>query len=237
VKGTGLRVLCLAHDHLPGWRLFALRSSLGGVSSCPSPLQRGIPQSHSGIHPNQPDALGIGSGEPASGWGESLVRGWTASAKRATENLMLVDNPILNSPFEEPTRCWIYKEGQLVLREGRRPAGYRLKVRTPHGSACLVGGRVCPAGSGQHRPEWPRYGGNRAIRASRPLPDSSGRETLMETFRKVSVMGSARAPAVRRSGRSVARGSRRCGSDVVESIACARVVPVVHREAYRGLHR
>jgi type III restriction enzyme len=43
---------------------------------------------------------------------------------------MLVDNPILNSPFEEPTRYWGYEEGQPVLKEGRRPAGYYLKART-----------------------------------------------------------------------------------------------------------
>jgi hypothetical protein len=44
---------------------------------------------------------------------------------------MLVDNPILNSPFEEPARYWAYEEGQPVLKEGRRPAGYYLKPRTP----------------------------------------------------------------------------------------------------------
>jgi type III restriction enzyme len=43
---------------------------------------------------------------------------------------MLVDNPILNSPFEEPARYWAYEEGQPVLKEGRRPAGYYLKART-----------------------------------------------------------------------------------------------------------
>jgi type III restriction enzyme len=43
---------------------------------------------------------------------------------------MLVDNPILNSPFEEPTRYWAYEEGQPVRKEGRRPAGYYLKPRT-----------------------------------------------------------------------------------------------------------
>jgi type III restriction enzyme len=43
---------------------------------------------------------------------------------------MLVDNPILNSPFEEPARHWAYEEGQPVLKEGRRPAGYYLKART-----------------------------------------------------------------------------------------------------------
>ncbi|QSR87646.1 DEAD/DEAH box helicase family protein [Candidatus Methylacidiphilum infernorum] len=47
---------------------------------------------------------------------------------------MLVDSPILNSPFEEPTRYWAYEPGQPVLKEGRRPAGYYLKARTrgPH---------------------------------------------------------------------------------------------------------
>ena len=43
---------------------------------------------------------------------------------------MLVDNPILNSPFEEPTCYWAYEEGQPVLKEGRRSAGYYLKART-----------------------------------------------------------------------------------------------------------
>uniref|UniRef100_A0A7C5VVH9 Helicase/UvrB N-terminal domain-containing protein n=1 Tax=Thermomicrobium roseum TaxID=500 RepID=A0A7C5VVH9_THERO len=43
---------------------------------------------------------------------------------------VLVDNPILNSPFEEPSRYWAYEEGQPVIKEGRRPAGYYLKART-----------------------------------------------------------------------------------------------------------
>ena len=43
---------------------------------------------------------------------------------------MLVDNPIINSPFDEPTCYWDYQEGQPVLAEGRRPAGYYLKPRT-----------------------------------------------------------------------------------------------------------
>ncbi|MCL0098376.1 DEAD/DEAH box helicase family protein [Dehalococcoidia bacterium] len=43
---------------------------------------------------------------------------------------LAVDNPIINSPFEEPTRYWDYKEGQPILVEGRRPAGYYLKART-----------------------------------------------------------------------------------------------------------
>ncbi|MER3417521.1 MAG: hypothetical protein C4297_15160 [Gemmataceae bacterium] len=51
---------------------------------------------------------------------------------------MLVDNPILNSPFEEPTRYWAYEEGQPVLKEGRRPAGYYLKARTRGPQAALL---------------------------------------------------------------------------------------------------
>jgi type III restriction enzyme len=43
---------------------------------------------------------------------------------------MLVDNPILNSPFEEPARHWAYEKDQPVPKEGRRPAGYYLKPRT-----------------------------------------------------------------------------------------------------------
>jgi len=43
---------------------------------------------------------------------------------------LLVENPILNSPFEGLTRWWAYEEGQLVVKEGRRPAGYYLKART-----------------------------------------------------------------------------------------------------------
>ncbi|NPV14009.1 DEAD/DEAH box helicase family protein [candidate division WOR-3 bacterium] len=43
---------------------------------------------------------------------------------------MLVDNPIINSPFKEPNMWWAYEEGQPVLRLGRRPAGYYLKPRT-----------------------------------------------------------------------------------------------------------
>jgi hypothetical protein len=38
------------------------------------------------------------------------------SAKKTTEEAMLVDNPSLNSPFEEPTRYWAYQEGQAVLK-------------------------------------------------------------------------------------------------------------------------
>jgi len=43
---------------------------------------------------------------------------------------LAVDNPILNPPFEEPTRYWDYKEGQPMRVEARRQAGYYLKPRT-----------------------------------------------------------------------------------------------------------
>lgn len=43
---------------------------------------------------------------------------------------MLVDNPIINSPFEEPKKHWAYEEGQPVLKEERRRAGYYLRPRT-----------------------------------------------------------------------------------------------------------
>ncbi len=51
---------------------------------------------------------------------------------------MLVDNPILNSPFDEPTHYGEYREGQPVLKEGRRPAGYYLKARTRGSQAALL---------------------------------------------------------------------------------------------------
>ncbi len=43
---------------------------------------------------------------------------------------LLVENPILNSPFEAPTRYWAYEQGQPVIKEGRRPAGYYYKPPT-----------------------------------------------------------------------------------------------------------
>ena len=43
---------------------------------------------------------------------------------------LAVDNPIINSPFSEPTHYWDYREGQPVLAEGRRPAGYSLRLGT-----------------------------------------------------------------------------------------------------------
>ncbi len=51
---------------------------------------------------------------------------------------LAVDNPIINSPFEEPSRYWAYEEGQPVLKESRRLAGYYLKARTRGPQAALL---------------------------------------------------------------------------------------------------
>jgi len=55
---------------------------------------------------------------------------------------LAVDNPIINGPFDEPIRYWDYREGQPILVEGRRPAGYYLKARTRGPQNLLL-----PAGS------------------------------------------------------------------------------------------
>ena len=57
---------------------------------------------------------------------------------------MLVDNPIVNSPFEEPARYWAYEEGQPILKEGRRPAGYYLKARTRGPQTSLLEEKFVP---------------------------------------------------------------------------------------------
>lgn len=44
-----------------------------------------------------------------------------------------VDNPILNSPFREPTRYWDFSGPVARVREGRRPAGYTGVARTDRG--------------------------------------------------------------------------------------------------------
>jgi type III restriction enzyme len=55
-----------------------------------------------------------------------------------TSMSLLVDNPIINSPFEEPTRYWAYEEGQPVIKSGRRPAGYYVKMRTREPQTALL---------------------------------------------------------------------------------------------------
>ncbi len=51
---------------------------------------------------------------------------------------LAVDNPIVNNPFEEPAQYWDYSEGQPVLREGRRPAGYYMRPRTRTATGALA---------------------------------------------------------------------------------------------------
>jgi type III restriction enzyme len=43
---------------------------------------------------------------------------------------LVVDQPILNSPFKEPTRYWLYENGLPRVMTGRRSAGFYLKART-----------------------------------------------------------------------------------------------------------
>lgn len=43
---------------------------------------------------------------------------------------LLVDNPIVNNPFEEPQQHWVYEQGQPVLKQERRKSGYYLRPRT-----------------------------------------------------------------------------------------------------------
>ncbi|MCS6790123.1 MAG: hypothetical protein NZ580_03995 [Bacteroidia bacterium] len=50
---------------------------------------------------------------------------------------MLVENPILNSPYEEPQRYWAYEERQPVIKPGRRPAGYYFRTSTQPGQVAL----------------------------------------------------------------------------------------------------
>lgn len=51
---------------------------------------------------------------------------------------MLVDNPILNSPYDLPQRYWVYREGQPTIQPGRRPAGYYFRTSTQPGQTSLL---------------------------------------------------------------------------------------------------
>ncbi|MGB9877859.1 MAG: BPTD_3080 family restriction endonuclease [bacterium] len=59
---------------------------------------------------------------------------------------MLVDNPIINSPFDEPTKYWAYENGQPVIKEGRRPAGYLFKPRSKVNQRALFEEEFIPLG-------------------------------------------------------------------------------------------
>jgi type III restriction enzyme len=43
---------------------------------------------------------------------------------------LAVDQPIINDPYQEPTRYWLYESGQPKVVEGPRPAGYYMTPRT-----------------------------------------------------------------------------------------------------------
>ena len=47
----------------------------------------------------------------------------------------VVDKPIINDPFEEPSRHYVFEEGQPRLAEERRPAGFFVAPRTRNHSA------------------------------------------------------------------------------------------------------
>ena len=45
------------------------------------------------------------------------------------QQINAVENPIINSPYEEPGQHWHIEEGKSPRRqEGRRPASYFLRV-------------------------------------------------------------------------------------------------------------
>lgn len=50
----------------------------------------------------------------------------------------IVDNPIINDPFEEPTGYWVFTEGQPYQEPGRRPAGYYFAPRTRARAGAIV---------------------------------------------------------------------------------------------------
>lgn len=43
---------------------------------------------------------------------------------------LLVDEPVINSPYVEPRYYWVIEEGQPIKKEGRRPSGYFLRPKT-----------------------------------------------------------------------------------------------------------
>ena len=51
---------------------------------------------------------------------------------------LLVDEPVINSPYEESKYHWVIEEGQPIKKEGRRPSGYFLRPKTlPEGQKTL----------------------------------------------------------------------------------------------------
>ncbi len=51
---------------------------------------------------------------------------------------IVVDEPIINSPFAEPTRHYRSRSGEADLREDRRPSGYTPGLRTRGGQSSVL---------------------------------------------------------------------------------------------------
>jgi type III restriction enzyme len=49
--------------------------------------------------------------------------------------MAVVDKPIINKPYEEPTKHWVFEEKQPRLAEDRRPAGFFIAQRTRDNSS------------------------------------------------------------------------------------------------------
>ncbi len=52
--------------------------------------------------------------------------------------MSVVDKPIINNPYEEPTKHWVFEEKQPRLAEQRRPAGFYVAQRTREGSSSPI---------------------------------------------------------------------------------------------------
>src|SRR5664280_2180485 len=51
---------------------------------------------------------------------------------------IVVDEPIINGPFVEPTRHYRMRNGQAVLMDARRPSGFTPGLRTRGGQGTLL---------------------------------------------------------------------------------------------------
>jgi type III restriction enzyme len=54
---------------------------------------------------------------------------------RRRRRVVVVDKPIINNPYEEPNKHWVFEEKQPRLVEERRPAGFFVAQRTRDNSA------------------------------------------------------------------------------------------------------
>lgn len=56
--------------------------------------------------------------------------------------MSVVDKPIINNPYEEPTKHWVFEEKQPRLAEQRRPAGFYVAQRTRDSSSPIAAERL-----------------------------------------------------------------------------------------------